>query len=117
MTIDQAVSTLNLYILSNAGVSQQQAVEALDALQDAVTLMQQRYADKEAVRLGHIVREGMTPAQYHAAEQRARAAHPEAWVGRLPVAADEMAGWMATGQFEVAPPPGSDAVVAAQGSL
>ena len=109
MTIEQAVATLNLYILSNAGVSQRQAIEALDALQDEIGLIRQRYADKEAVRLGHIVREGMTAAQYHAAEARARAAHPEAWAGRLPVAADEMAGWMATGQFEVAPPPGSDA--------
>jgi hypothetical protein len=93
MTVDQAVATLNLYILSNAGVSQHQAVEALDALQDAVTLMQQRYADKEAVRLGHIVREGMTAAQYHAAEARARVAHPEAWAGRLPIAPDEAAKW------------------------
>lgn len=93
MTIDQAVATLNLYILSSAGVSQRQAVEALDALQDAVALMQQRYADKEAVRLGHIVREGMTAAQYHQAEAKARKAHPEAWAGRLPIAPDEAAKW------------------------
>jgi hypothetical protein len=95
MTIEQATATLNLYILSNAGVTREQAIEALDALTDAVRLMQQRYADKEAVRLGHIVREGMTPAQYHAAEARARATHPEAWAGRLDIAPSEAAKWQA----------------------
>ena len=116
-TTNDAITTIRRYIQGatlRSGVTQADALAALDALQDAIGLMQQRYADKEAVRLGHIVREGMTPAQYHVAEARARAAHPEAWAGRLPVAADEMATWMATGQFEVAPPPGSDAVVAAQ---
>ena len=117
MTTNDAITTIRRYIQGatlRSGVTQADALAALDALQDAIGLMQQRYAYREAVRLGHIVREGMTAAQYHAAEARARAAHPEAWAGRLPVAADEMAAWMATGQFEVAPPHGSDAVVAAQ---
>ena len=69
------------------------ATQTVDALEDAVRLMEQRYADRECVRLGHIVREGMTPAQYHAAEARARAAHPEAWVGRGDIAPDEAAKW------------------------
>jgi hypothetical protein len=119
-TTAQFITTIRRYVQGatlRSGVTQADALAALDALQDAIGLMQQRYADKEAVRLGHIVREGMTPAQYHAAEQRARAAHPEAWAGRLPVAADEMAGWMATGQFEVAPPPGSDAGLAGAKTL
>jgi len=117
VNIEQAITAIHRYIEGatlRSGVTQADALAALDGLADSVRLMQQRYADKEAVRLGHIVREAMTPAQYRVAEQRARAAHPEAWAGRLPVAADEMATWMATGQFEVAPPPGSDAVVAAQ---
>ena len=69
------------------------AAQTVAALEDAVRLIEQRYADKEGVRLGHIVREGMTPAQYHAAEARARAAHPEAWVGRGDIAPDEAAKW------------------------
>jgi len=39
------------------------AAQTVVALEDAVRLMEQRYADKECVRLGHIVREGMTPTQ------------------------------------------------------
>lgn len=69
------------------------AAQTVAALEDAVRLIEQRYADRECVRLGHIVREGMTPAQYHAAEARARAAHPEAWVGRGDIAPDEAAKW------------------------
>jgi len=99
VTTTQALTTIRRYVQGatlRSGVTQADALAALDALQDAIGLMQQRCADKDAVRLGHIVREGMTPAQYHAAEQRARAAHPEAWAGRLPVSEDEMRQWAAT---------------------
>lgn len=96
MTTTQALTTIRRYVQGatlRSGVTQADALAALDALQDAIGLMQQRCADKDAVRLGHIVREGMTAAQYHAAEARARAAHPEAWTGRLPIAPDEAAKW------------------------
>ena len=83
------------------------AAQTVAALEDAVRLMEQRYADKEGVRLGHILREGMTPAQYHAAEARARAAHPEAWVGRGEIAPDEAAKWAGVaGEGAMTPPAG-----------
>ena len=57
------------------------ASQTVAALEDAVQLMAQRYADKEAVRLGHVLRHAATPEQIYAATQRARAEHPEAWAG------------------------------------
>ena len=53
----------------------------MDALEDAVKLAEQRYADRECVRLGHILRHVATPEQIYAATQQARAEHPEAWEG------------------------------------
>ena len=53
----------------------------MDALEDAVKLTEQRYADRECVRLGHILRQVATPEQIYAATQQARAEHPEAWEG------------------------------------
>ena len=84
MTFEQAISTLNLYVLSDAGVTRKQATEAIAAIEDAMRLVQQRYADKEAVRLGHILRELATPEEIYAAERAARLAHPEVWAGRIP---------------------------------
>lgn len=84
MTFEQAISTLNLYVLSDAGVTRKQATEAIVAIEDAMRLVQQRYADKEAVRLGHILRELATPEQIYAAERTAREVHPDAWAGRIP---------------------------------
>jgi hypothetical protein len=60
------------------------AAQTAAELEDAVRLIEQRHADREAVRLGHIVRHALAPEQYYRAEQAARAEHPEAWVGRLP---------------------------------
>ena len=57
------------------------AAQTVGALEDAVKLTEQRYADRECVRLGHILRHVATPEQIYAATQRARAAHPEAWEG------------------------------------
>ena len=57
------------------------AAQTVAALEDAVRLIEQRYADRECVRLGHIVRHVATPEQIYAATQQARAEHPEAWVG------------------------------------
>lgn len=57
------------------------AAQTVAALEDAVTLMEQRYADREAVRLGHILRHAATPEQIYAATAAARAEHPEAWAG------------------------------------
>lgn len=57
--------------------------QTVDALAEAVGLMEQRYADRECVRLGHILRHVATPEQIYAATQTARAEHPEAWEGVL----------------------------------
>lgn len=57
------------------------AAQTVDALEDAVQLMAQRYADKEVQRLGHVLRHAATPEQIYAATQQARAEHPEAWEG------------------------------------
>jgi len=57
------------------------AAATVAALEDAVGLVEQRYADRECVRLGHILRHAATPEQMYAATQAARAEHPEAWAG------------------------------------
>jgi hypothetical protein len=59
--------------------------EVRDAIAEHVDAIERRYADKEAVRLAHIVRHALTPEQYYAAETAARAVHPEAWEGRHPI--------------------------------
>jgi hypothetical protein len=56
--------------------------EVRDAIAEHVDAIERRYADKDAVRLGHIVRHALTPEQYYAAERMAAAEHPEAWEGR-----------------------------------
>lgn len=64
--------------------------EAVVVLIDYVNVIEQRYADKEAVRLGHIVQAlHITPEQFYAAETVARILHPEAWEGRHPIAQKE----------------------------
>ncbi len=55
--------------------------QTVTALEDAVALLEQRYADRECVRLGHILRHAATPEQVYAATQAAQAEHPEAWAG------------------------------------
>ena len=57
------------------------AAQTVNALEDAVKLIEQRHADRECVRLGHILRHVATPEQIYAATQQARAEHPEAWAG------------------------------------
>lgn len=57
------------------------AAATVNALEEAVKLTEQRYADRECVRLGHILRHVATPEQIYAATAAARAEHPEAWVG------------------------------------
>ncbi len=51
--------------------------------------------DPRARPMVYVIRDASqpAPAQYHAAEARARAAHPEAWVGRGEIAPDEAAKW------------------------
>lgn len=63
--------------------------EAVVVLIDYVNVIEQRYADKEAIRMGHIVRHALTPDQYYAAETAARVMHPDAWAGRHPIAQKE----------------------------
>lgn len=57
------------------------AAQTVTALEDAVGLMEQRHADRECVRLGHILRYAATPEEIYAATAAARAEHPEAWAG------------------------------------
>ena len=57
------------------------AMSTVDVLEDAVKLAEQRSADRECVRLGHILRHVATPEQIYAATQAARAEPPEAWEG------------------------------------
>ena len=65
-----------------AGVRALEATaQTVNALEDAVKLIEQRCADKEAVRLGHVLRHAATPKQIYAATVAARAEHPEAWAG------------------------------------
>ena len=86
MTYSEAMEVLAKFVTDAKATpaSQRQAREALAAIGAEVDLMRRRYADKECVRLGHIVRHALTPEQYYTAEQAARLEHPEAWVGRIP---------------------------------
>lgn len=60
--------------------------EALVRLEESVAHIRQRYADKELVRAGHIIRHlAETPKDYYAAVEAARAEHPEAWNRVLPI--------------------------------
>ena len=87
MTIEQLLAALRTQLTDAAspgltGVrALQQATEAAAQLEGEIALMRQRWADKEAVRLGHTLRHACTPEQYYAAVQAARAEHPEAWEG------------------------------------
>ena len=65
-----------------AGVRALEATaQTVNALEDAVKLIEQRHADRECVRLGHILRHVATPEQIYAATAAARAEHPAAWAG------------------------------------
>ena len=87
MTAAQLLAALRAQLADAAkpGLAGVRALEAAGAtlaqLEGEIDLMQRRYADKEAVRLGHILRHVCTPEQIYEATQRARAEHPEAWEG------------------------------------
>lgn len=87
MTAAQLLAALRAQLADAAkpGLAGVRALEAAGAtlaqLEGEIDLMQRRYADKEAVRLGHILRHVATPEQIYEATQRARAEHPEAWEG------------------------------------
>lgn len=87
MTIDQLLAALRTQLTDAAkpGLAGVRALEAAGAtlaqLEGEIDLMRRRYADKEAVRMGHTLRHACTPEQYYAAVQAARAEHPEAWEG------------------------------------
>jgi len=57
------------------------AAQTVNALEDAIMLTEQRHADRECVRLGHILRHVATPEEIYAAERAARAEKPELWAG------------------------------------
>ena len=40
MTYEQAISTLNLFVLSDAGATKRHAADAIDAIEDYVLLIQ-----------------------------------------------------------------------------
>lgn len=85
MTYSEAMDVLGKFVADGrATPAQRQAKDALEAVAAEVDLIRRRYADKEAVRLGHIVRHALTPEQYYVAEQAARLEHPDAWEGRIP---------------------------------
>ena len=87
MTIEQLLAALRIQLADAAkpGLAAvralQQATDTLAQLEGEIDLMRRRYADKEAVRLGHTLRHACTPEQYYAAVQAARAEHPEAREG------------------------------------
>ena len=87
MTITQLLAALRAQLQDAArpGLAGVRALEAAGAtltqLEGEIGLIRQRWADKEAVRLGHVLRCACTPEQYYEATQRARAEHPEAWEG------------------------------------
>ncbi len=87
MTIDALFTTLRTQLADAqlpglAGVrALEGAAQTVAALEDAVKLMEQRHADRECVRLGHMLRHVATPEQIYAATAAARAEHPEAWAG------------------------------------
>lgn len=86
MTYIDALETISLYIIGDPLKKRQPVVDAIAAIEEHVDLLQRQHASRELERLGHIVRHALTPAQYYAAEQAARAEHPEAWAGRLETA-------------------------------
>ena len=59
--------------------------QTVDALEDAVKLVEQRGATREAARYGEMLRHmsGGDPAAVYEAERAARAARPELWAGVL----------------------------------
>ncbi len=61
------------------------AAQTVAALEDAVKLMEQRGATREAARFGEMLRHmsGGDPAKVYEAERAAREAHPELWEGVL----------------------------------
>ena len=87
MTIEQLLAALRTQLTDAAkpGLASVRALEAAGAtlaqLEGEIGLMRKRWADKEAVRLGHILRHVATPEQIYAATQQARTEHPEAWEG------------------------------------
>ncbi len=57
--------------------------QTVDALEDAVKLVEQRGATREAARYGEMLRHmsGGDPAKVYEAERAARAEKPELWAG------------------------------------
>jgi len=92
MTAAQLLAALRTQLTDAAkpGLASVRALEAAGAtlaqLEGEIGLMRKRWADKEAVRLGHILRHACTPEQIYIAEQAARLEHPEVWEGRIPAA-------------------------------
>ena len=86
MTYEEAMRVLFRFVADAkaTAAAHNEAAEALAVIGEHVNLIRKRYADKECVRLGHVLRHACTPEQIYEATQRARAEHPEAWEGRIP---------------------------------
>ena len=74
-TITQQIESLRLLIRGS-----KPATDALNALAESIELMEKRYADREALRLGDVVRRGMTPEAYYAAVRESQKDAPSLWV-------------------------------------
>ena len=94
MTIDALFATLRTQLADAAkpGLTGVKALEGaaqtVDALEDAVRLLEQRGATREAQRFGEMLRHmsGGDPAKVYEAERAARQAKPELWAGVLETA-------------------------------
>ena len=75
-TIESQIADLRLLIRGSS-----KALAALNDIEDAITLIRQRYADKECQRLTAVVRvlTGGDERRYYAAVAEAQKLHPELW--------------------------------------
>jgi hypothetical protein len=87
VTTTQLLAQLSAHLTAAArpGMTGVQALaaaqETLAQLADAVRLMEQRWADREAQRYGAILRQMGTAEEIYAAEEAARRSNPELWEG------------------------------------
>ncbi len=73
-TLDDDLATLHAMLAANKA-----ALTVLARIADAVELERQQHASRELVRLGDIVRRGMSADEYLAAQRASQQAAPELW--------------------------------------
>ena len=79
-TITQQIESLRLLIRGS-----KPATDALNALAESIELMEKRYADREVLRLGDVVRRSLTPEQFYDAQRASMRESPQLWVNVLPI--------------------------------